>query len=97
MAKRKIIINKKSKDWKSRYPLVEVHWYDISADASWHSLKELSEKELPVCVSKGHLYSQSKGITRLFGDYSLDSNNAIDEIGNSTIIPNAVIKEIKKI
>ena len=61
------------------------------------SLKHLSETELPICVTKGHLYSQSKGVTRIFGDYSLNTSGGIDEVGNSTIIPNSVIKDIKKI
>ena len=97
MAKRKITINKKAKDWRDKFPLVAVHWYDISADASWHGLQELQERELPVCVSKGHLFSQKKGVTRIFGDYSLDDNGNIEEIGNSTIIPNSVIKDIEKL
>ena len=97
MVKRKLSINKKAKDWKSRYPLVEITWLDICSDSSWRSLKELKDFELPVCVTKGHLFSQSKGVTRVFGDYSLKSKGEIDEVGNSTIIPNSVIKEIKKI
>lgn len=97
MAKRKITISKKAKHWKEKFPLVAVHWFDISADASWHGLKELQEKELPVCVSKGHLFSQKKGVTRIFGDYSEDGEGNIDEIGNSTIIPNSVIKDIEKL
>jgi len=38
-------------------------------------------------------------VTRIFGDYSLadEESGRIEEIGNSTIIPNSVIVEIKKI
>jgi len=97
MVKRKINISKKAKDWKSRYPLVEIHWLDICSDASWQSLKGVMQMELPVCVTKGHLVSQAKGITRVFGDYSLDKDESIDEVGNVTIIPTSVIKDIKKI
>lgn len=97
MIKRKLKINKKNKDWKARYPLVEVHWLDIASDASWSSLDHLKAMELPVCVSKGHLFSQAKGVTRLFGDYALTPDNEIDEVGNVTIIPNSVIKSIEKI
>jgi hypothetical protein len=49
MKKRKININKKAKDWKDRYPMVEVTWVDICSDSSWQSLKHLSETELPIC------------------------------------------------
>jgi hypothetical protein len=35
MKKRKININKKAKDWKDRYPMVEVTWVDICSDSSW--------------------------------------------------------------
>jgi hypothetical protein len=97
MTRRKLNVNKKAKDWKSRFPLVEITWVDICSDSSWRSLKELQDAELPKCVTKGHLFSQAKGVTRVFGDYSLNAKGDIDEIGNSTIIPNCVIEEIKKI
>jgi hypothetical protein len=58
MTKRKISINRKSKDWKNKYPMVEIHWVDIVSDSSWQSLKQLKELQLPVCVTKGHLFSQ---------------------------------------
>jgi len=50
-------------------------------------------------VVANNLLSQSKGITRIFGDYSLKDNSKtdIEEVGNTTIIPNSVIVEIKKI
>ena len=41
MVKRKISINRKSKDWKNKYPMVEIHWVDIVSDSSWQSLKQL--------------------------------------------------------
>jgi hypothetical protein len=79
MLKRKITINKKAKDWKERYPLVEVKWLDICSDSSWQSLKQLQEAKLPTCVTKGHLLSQAKGITRIFGDYSEKEDGTIEE------------------
>ena len=97
MVKRKLSINKKAKDWKSRYPLVEITWLDICSDSSWRSLKELKDFELPVCVTKVHLFSQSKGVTRVFGDYSETEKGEIEEIGNSTIIPQSVIQNIRKL
>jgi hypothetical protein len=87
----------KAKDWKERYPLVEVKWLDICSDSSWQSLKQLQEAKLPTCVTKGHLLSQAKGITRIFGDYSEKEDGTIEEIGNTTIIPNTVIIGISKI
>ena len=80
------------------YPYVEIKWLDIEGDAGWSSTKDLKNQKLPVCVSKGYLLSQSKGITRIFGDYSLsEDKKKIETIGNTTLIPNSVIKEIKKI
>ena len=79
------------------YPLVECKWYDIVSDPSWISIKELKEMELAVCITKGHLLNQSKGITKIFGDYAEDENKDIEEIGCVTIIPNTVIINIKKI
>ena len=60
-------------------------------------MEHLSKAELPTCVTKGHLLTQKKGITRVFGDYSENDKGEIEEIGNSTIIPNTVIKNIKKL
>jgi hypothetical protein len=42
MTKRKISINRKSKDWKNKYPMVEIHWLDIVSDSSWQSFKQLN-------------------------------------------------------
>ena len=97
MLKRKITINKKSKNWKDLYPMVEVKWLDICSDSSWQSIKQLQESTLPTCVTKGHLLSQTKGVTRIFGDYSEKENGEIEELGNTTIIPNSVITSIRKI
>jgi len=44
--------------------------------------------------------SQAKGMTRIFGDFSVKANSdpeEIEEIGNTTIIPNSVVVKIKKI
>ena len=97
MLKRKIIVNKKAKTWQERYPLVSVQWKDICSDSSWQSIPSAQAAKLPVCVTKGHLLSQTKGVTRIFGDYSESSQGKIDEIGNTTIIPNSVIVSIKKL
>ena len=96
MLKRKITINKKAKNWQDRYPLVSVQWFDICSDSSWQSIPAAQAAKLPVCVTKGHLLSQTKGITRIFGDYSENDDGSI-EIGNTTIIPQSVIIEIKKL
>ena len=99
MVKRKIKINTRAKREIDRYPLVAVYCLEICSDSSWQSLDGCKKAKLPTCVTKGHLLSQSNGITRIFGDYSLKDEElgTIDEIGNSTIIPNSVIVEIKKI
>ena len=97
MIKKKISINKKAKQWKDKYPLVEIEWLDICSDSSWQSIDNLKLAKLPVCVTKGHLLSQDKGITRVFGDYSETEKGEIEEIGNSTIIPQSVIQNIRKL
>ena len=82
----------------SAYPFVEIKWLDIEGDAGWSDTKDLNKQELPVCVSKGYLLSQSKGITRIFTDYILNKDKpTFYTIGNTCIIPTAVIKSIKKI
>ena len=97
MSKRKITINKKAKNWQERYPMVSVTWLDILSDSSWQSIDQLLKLKLANCVTKGHLLSQAKGITRIFGDYSASEKGEIEEIGNTTIIPNRVIVKIQKI
>jgi hypothetical protein len=98
MIKRKLI-NKKAKKEIEKYPLVEIKWYDITSDSSWASIEDCLNLKLPICTTKGHLLTQSKGTTRVFGDYALkdEKTGQIDEIANTTIIPNSVIIEIKKI
>ena len=67
----------------SAYPFVEIQWLDIEGDAGWSSTKDLNKQKLPVCVSS---------------DYILNKDNpTFDTIGNTCIIPTAVIQSIKKI
>jgi len=80
------------------YPFVEIHWMDIEGDAGWSNTKDLNKEKLPVCVSKGYLLSQQKGITRIFSDYIMSKDNpTFENIGSTTIIPTSVIQSIKKI
>jgi len=99
MKKRKILKFKKKKtdNELENYPLVEIKWLDIISESSWSSIKEVKEMELPVCITKGHLLSQTKGVTRVFGDYAEDDNGDLDDLGNVTLIPTSVILSIKKI
>ena len=80
------------------YPFVEIEWSDIEGNAGWSDTKELNKEELPICVSKGYLVSQKNGVTRIFKDYIKTKDKpTFDSIGNTTIIPTAVIQSIKKI
>ena len=99
MNRKKITIPKKVKQEIDKYPMVSVEWFDIVSDSSWSSFSDVKKAKLATCITKGHLLSQAKGVTRIFGDYSLadEESGKIDEIGNTTIIPNSVIVEIKKI
>ena len=96
--KKKISIPKKIKSEIEKYPMVSVEWYDIVSDSSWSTFDQLKKAKLATCITKGHLLSQTKGVTRVFGDYSFgDDGKSIESIGNTTIIPNSVIKDIKKL
>ena len=96
--KRKISIPKKVKSEIEKYPMVSVEWYDIVSDSSWGTFDQLRKAKLATCITKGHLLSQTKGVTRVFGDYSFgDDGKSIESIGNTTVIPNSVIKDIKKL
>ena len=98
MSKRKITLRKKVKNEIDKYPMVSVEWFDIVSNSSWSSFDELKKSKLATCNTKGHLFSQTKGVTRIFGDYSFADNGVdIESVGNTTIIPNNVIKDIKKI
>ena len=95
---KKILIPKKIKNEIDKYPMVSVEWFDIISNSNWCSFEEVKNSELATCITKGHLLSQSKGITRIFGDYSLsDYKRKIETIGNTTLIPNSVIKNIEKL
>ena len=96
--KKKISIPKKVKSEIDKYPMVSVEWYDIVSDSSWSTFDQLRKAKLATCITKGHLLSQTKGVTRVFGDYSFgDDGKSIESIGNTTVIPNSVIKDIKKL
>ena len=96
--KKKISVPKKVKSEIEKYPMVSVEWYDIVSDSSWSTFDQLKKAKLATCITKGHLLSQTKGVTRVFGDYSFgDDGKSIESIGNTTIIPNSVIKDIKKL
>ena len=99
MTKKKIQLNTRATREIDKYPMVAVYWLDICSDSSWQSMEGCKKTKLPTCVTHGHLLTQAKGVTRVFGDYSLsDSEDGkIEEIGNTTIITNSVIIEIKKI
>ena len=97
MSKRKLV-NKKAKKEIDRYPLVEVRWADVVSDSGWQSVVDVHKAKLPECVTKGHLLSQSKGITRIFGDFSKGKEEgAVEELGNTTLIPSSIIISIKEI
>ena len=82
----------------SAYPFVEIEWLDIEGDAGWSDTKSLNKEKLPTCVSKGYLVSQKNGVTRIFTDYIRSKDKpTFDSIGNTTIIPTAVIESIKKL
>ena len=96
--KKKISIPKKVRSEIEKYPMVSVEWYDIVSDSSWSTFDQLWKAKLATCLTKGHLLSQTKGVTRVFGDYSFgDDGKSIESIGNTTVIPNSVIKDIKKL
>tara|TARA_R100000149_G_C5752776_1_gene61357 strand:- start:47 stop:346 length:300 start_codon:yes stop_codon:yes gene_type:complete len=98
MNRKKIAIPRKVKEEIDKYPMVSVEWFDIVSDSSWSSFSDAKKAKLATCITKGHLLSQAKGVTRIFGDYSYNDNKTeIEMIGNTTIIPNSVIKEIKKL
>ena len=82
----------------SKYPFVQIEWFDVEGDAGWSSTKSLNKSKLPTCVSKGYLLSQKKGVTRIFCDYiKTKDKETFEDIGNTTIIPTSSIQSIQKI
>ncbi len=79
--------------------MVEVHWVDITSDPSWQSIGQIIKAKLAPCVTKGHLLATSGKVTKVFWDYALknEETGEIDEVGNTTIIPNSVITKINKL
>ena len=82
----------------SAYPIVEIEWSAIVGGAGFICAKGVNKEKLPICVSKGYLVSQKNGVTRIFTDYIKTKDKpTFDSIGNTTIIPTAVITSIKKL
>ena len=82
----------------SKYPFVEIEWADIEGDSGWSNTRSLNKSKLPICVSKGYLLSQKNGVTRIFCDYiKTKDKETFEDIGNTTLIPTAVIQSIRKI
>ena len=78
--KKKIQINTRATREIDRYPMVAVYWLDICSDSSWQSMEGCKKAKLPTCVTHGHLLTQTKGVTRIFGDYSLsDTEDGIEK------------------
>ena len=81
-----------------KYPMGSVEWFDIVSDSSWSSFEQVKNSHLATCITKGHLLSQSKGITIKYTDYiETKEKPTFDNIGNTTIIPTSVIQSIKKL
>ena len=100
--RKKIAIPRKVKSEIDKYPMVSVEWFDIVSDSSWSTFNEVKKAKLATCITKGHLLSQAKGVTRIFCDYGLKDGKEGDEgyietIGGTTIIPNSVITKIIKL
>ena len=80
------------------YTFVEVRWLDIDGDDGWSTLDILRKEKLPIAVSKGYLFSQKGGVTRLFRDYIESKEKpTMEDIGSTVIIPTSVIVSIRKI
>ena len=60
--KKRLVIKRKNNNILSieNYPMVSVEWLDIESNSSWQNLKELEKAKLPICITKGHLFSQKK-------------------------------------
>ena len=67
--KKRLVIKRKNKNILSieNYPMVSVEWLDIESNSSWQNLKELEKAKLPVCITKGHLFSQKKELLEYLG------------------------------
>ncbi|BCV06788.1 MAG: hypothetical protein CM15mV143_120 [Caudoviricetes sp.] len=61
------------------------------------SFEEVKNSQLAICITEAAFVVLIKGHIRIFGDYSLMMTERNETIGNSTLIPNSVIKEIKNI
>ena len=77
------------------YAQVEVTWTDPMSDSSWLEIKEFLKMKPAICKTTGRLYTRKNSCTYIFGDWSSDKEGNIDTVGNVTVIPNSLIKEIK--
>ena len=77
------------------YAQVEVTWIDPMSDSSWLEIKEFLIMNPATCNTTGRLYTRKDSCTYIFGDWASDKEGNIDTVGNVTVIPNSLIKEIK--
>ena len=95
MSRRKITHRKKIKNEIDKYPMVSVEWYDIVSNSIGLAFKNYKNLNLLHVLLKAIILTD-KGVTK-FWSYSFADNGVdIESVGNTTIIPNNVIKDIKK-
>ncbi len=79
----------------SAYPFVEIEWLDIEVMPAGQILNHLTKKNYQRVYQKVILLVKN-GVTRIFTDYIKSKDKpTFDSIGNTTIIPTAVIESIK--
>tara|TARA_R100000234_G_scaffold46829_1_gene27992 strand:- start:14521 stop:14814 length:294 start_codon:yes stop_codon:yes gene_type:complete len=80
------------------YAMVEVTWIDPVSDSSWLSKEELLSMKPGLCKTTGRVLKKDRYHIRIFGDWQLDDEGEnISSVGNVTVIPNVLIKDIKVI
>lgn len=73
--------------------LIEITWVDIVSDSAWLSEQKANEYPPTQCKSAGYFLNRTKNVIRLSASIQCGKDNERD----MTVIPNGVIKKIRKL
>ena len=80
-------------DFKLRYPMVLVTWYDAKdGHSGWHSIEDIQKEKLAICYSIGWLVLKNDERTVVMSDYSNEEN--ANDGGRHLVLPSGWVKSI---
>ena len=79
------------------YKYYLTYWVDINSTCTWENLKTIDNYLPTICISTGWLVSTKNNCHKFVSDISFEDDGAVNEVGNTTTIPNQNIIKMKRI